>query len=115
MNIKNIIDKERLMCSHLEILASVLAVTSAWEFRTCIMYIIYSARIIFLNRVAKRKVSATLLRTDSITDALSAIFKILKTSKGNTCGGASLPCSHRWVGGLNSLNFLKGTLSMTLF
>ena len=97
------------MCSHLEILASVLAVTSAWEFRTC------DARIIFLNRVAKRKVSATLLRTDSITDALSAIFKILKTSKGNTCGGASLPCSHRWVGGLNSLNFLKGTLSMTLF
>ena len=109
MNIKNIIDKERLMCSHLEILASVLAVTSAWEFRTC------DACIIFLNRVAKRKVSATLLRTDSITDALSAIFKILKTSKGNTCGGASLPCSYRWVGGLNSLNFLKGTLSMTLF
>ena len=42
-------------------------------------------------------VFVTLLKGDSTTDALSAILKILRTNKGNTCGGLSFPYRYRWV------------------
>ena len=40
-------------------------------------------------------VSFTLLKSDSTTGALSAIFKTLGTNKGNTCGEASFLYSYR--------------------
>ena len=43
------------------------------------------------------EVSVTLVKTDSTTDALPEILKILRTNKGNTCGGVRFWCSYRWV------------------
>ena len=43
------------------------------------------------------EVFVTLQKGYSTTDAVPAILKILRTNKGNTCGGLSFPYSHRWV------------------
>ena len=51
----------------------------------------------FLTELQNTEVFFTLLKSDCTTDALTAISKILGAYKGNTCGGISLRCSHRWV------------------
>ena len=55
------------------------------------------ARVRFLDRVAKHRISVTLLKGDGTTDALTAISKILGACKENTCGGVSFRYSCRWV------------------
>ena len=58
----------------------------------------YLALLGFSTELQNAEVFVTLLKGDSTTDALPAILKILRTSKGNTCGGLSFPYSHRWIG-----------------
>ena len=43
----------------------------------------------FLTELQNAEVSVALLKSDSITDGLSPIFKILGTNKGNSCSGIS--------------------------
>ena len=52
----------------------------------------------FLIELQNAEVSVTLLKSNSTTDNLHATLKLLKTSKGNTCGGVSFWNSYRWVG-----------------
>ena len=42
----------------------------------------------FLTELQNTEVSVTLLKSDCITDALTAISKILGAYKGHTCGGS---------------------------
>ena len=51
-------------------------------------------RVLDLQNV---KVSLTLLKCDSTTDALPAILKFFRKNKGNTCGGISFWHIYRWV------------------
>ena len=49
----------------------------------------------FSAELQDAEVFVTLPKGVSTTDALSAILEILRTNKGNTCGGLSF--SNRWV------------------
>ena len=51
----------------------------------------------FSTELQNAKVPVTLIKSNSITDALPVIFKILRTSKGNTCGGVYFRYSYMWV------------------
>ena len=58
----------------------------------------YRARVKgFLAELQNAEVSVTLPKSDSTTDALTAILRILQTNKDNTCGWLSFPYSYRWV------------------
>ena len=51
----------------------------------------------FLTESQNTEVSVTLLKSDCIIDALTAISKILGAYTGNTCGKISFRCSYMWV------------------
>ena len=51
----------------------------------------------FSIELQNAEVSVTLLKSNSTADALHAAWKLLKTSKGNICGGVSFWNSYRWV------------------
>ena len=51
----------------------------------------------FLTVLQNAEVFVTLLKSDSTTDALPAIFKILGTNKGNTCGGIVFSIVIDWI------------------
>ena len=50
----------------------------------------------FSTEFQNKEVSVTLPKSDSTTDAVTAIFTILGTNKGNICGGVSFRYSYRW-------------------
>ena len=51
----------------------------------------------FSTELQNAEVSVTLLKSDSTTDAVPAILKVLGTNKGNTCSGVSFRYSSMWV------------------
>ena len=51
----------------------------------------------FSTELQNVEVLVTLLKTDSTSDALPAILKIIRTNKGNTYGGVSFRSSYRWL------------------
>ena len=63
----------------------------------------------FSTELENAEASVTLLKNDSNTYALRAIFKVLGTNKGNTCGEVSFCYSYWWVDWRAQI-FLKGTL-----
>ena len=50
----------------------------------------------FLKELQNTEFFFTLLKSDSTTDALAAIFIILG-NKGSTCGGVNFRYSYRWI------------------
>ena len=51
----------------------------------------------FLAELQNTEVFVTLLKSNSTTDALPSILKILGTNKGNTFDGVSFQYSYRWL------------------
>ena len=51
----------------------------------------------FLLELQNAEVSVILLKSDSTTDALPVILKIIGTNKGNICNGVSFRYSYRWA------------------
>ena len=51
----------------------------------------------FSTELENAEISVTLLKSDSTTDAVQIILKILRTNKGKTCGEVSFRHSYRSV------------------
>ena len=63
----------------------------------------------FSTELENAEASVTLLKNDSNTYALRAIFKVFETNKGNTCGEVSFCYSYWWVDWTAQIFFKRNT------